>query len=80
MKNPKEIEGTQNTCLHLKTNPIIIQPSRRLESPSNGVQSSKYIFREVNFISEDLDSLFVLQNRNDDIWLIFEDCHFLFEG
>jgi hypothetical protein len=82
MKTPKEIDGKSNTCLHIRNNPIIIQ-SQKINSKaprSNPIASSKYIFREVNFISENLDALFVLQNKNEDITIIFEDCHISFKG
>lgn len=78
MKKPKQIEGGPGSCLHIVKNPIIVQS----RAQSDGTKSPKasYTFREVNFVSEDLDALFVLQNKHQDISLTFRDCHFLSRG
>lgn len=78
MKKPKQIEGGPGSCLHIVKNPIIVQS----RAQTDGTKSPKasYTFREVNFVSEDLDALFVLQNKHQDISLTFRDCHFLSRG
>lgn len=78
MKRPKQIEGGIGSCLHIVKNPIIVQ-SRAHVSPDKPKKAT-YTFREVNFVAEDLDALFVLQNKHEDISLTFRDCHFVSRG
>lgn len=77
MKRPKQIEGGPGSCLHIVRNPIIVRS--RAAGPGQP-RAAKYLFREVNFVAENLKALFVLQNKHQDISLTFRDCHFLAQG
>lgn len=75
----KQIEGGPGSALRVKSNPVIVRP---LKAPAEQSQGSAepfradFVFRQVNFSSADLSALFVLQNRDSDVKIFFEDCHF----
>jgi hypothetical protein len=77
----KEIEGSPESTLSVTKSPVIFRPMSSVpESKSPGTSMApNYIFRQVNFTSKDLNSLFILQNMDSDIQILFEDCHFLDE-
>lgn len=80
----KEIGGSPESSLNISNNPVIFRPFKAFdllakERPKFSETSSnkKFVFRQVNFTSKNLEALFVLQNMESDISLLFEDCHFL---
>lgn len=72
MNTSKTIEGGPSSKLCIKKSPIIFNAP---ESQTNS-KATTFVFKEVNFLAEDLETMFVLQNKNGDLTLIFEDCHF----
>jgi hypothetical protein len=78
----KEIEGSPESTLSVTKSPVIFRPMPSTMDTKLGLTSSStphYIFRQVNFTSTDLHGLFILQNLESDIKILFEDCHFLDE-
>ena len=76
MRTPKTVEGGGASCLQISKNPIIVQGG----GGEGETPSEEFVFREVNFVAQDTQALFVLQNRRGDISMVFEDCHFSSEG
>jgi hypothetical protein len=82
----KEVEGSSESTLKISVYPVIFRPVKTIDllqehktfQPKSS-KAKKYIFRQVNFTAKELTSLFVLQNMESDITLVFEDCHFLNE-
>lgn len=82
----KEIEGSPESTLKITLYPVIFRPIKiidllqeRKTVKTKSTKEKKYIFRQVNFTAKELTSLFVLQNMESDLNLVFEDCHFLNE-
>lgn len=75
----KEIEGSPESTLNVTKSPIIFRPMSSIAESKIKQGPPNYIFRQVNFTSKDLNGLFILQNSESDIEILFEDCHFLDE-
>lgn len=84
LQTKKEIQGNPDSWLVIRKNSILMEPLkpfrhnmiRQTTSKESMTKKPNFIFREVNFHSFDLDKLMVLQNKEADIWVVFEDCYF----
>lgn len=79
----KQIEGSPESTLRVTRSPVIFRPLRgsgASRSTSGESFIADFVFRQVNFTSSDLTALFVLQNQDSDVNILFEDCHFSNRG
>ena len=78
----KEVEGSPESSLNISFNPVIFRPFEPIDLlKEKGIEKKQssthnYIFRQVNFTAANLNALFVLQNMESDVSILFEDCHF----
>ena len=83
LQKNKEILGRPGSSLLVQKEPIILRPSFSYRKSIQGIKSGKriggppnFVFRNICFNVKDSEFLFVFQNQNCPIHVLFEDCFF----
>lgn len=82
-----QIEGFPNHCLHFDKIPLILKPMNKFkhsliynsEFELQDSESPDFVFRNVKFLCSNLTNLIYLQNKSENIRIVFENCHFASE-